>query len=67
MGSIRRLLLISGATVALSVAAITVSAAPPPTNSSTQGHAGKMADDLVRPVTSSLSGKQLDDLVRPGG
>jgi len=67
MGSIRRLLLVAGATIALSIAAITVSAAPSPTNSSTQGHAGKIADDLVRPDPSTLSGKERDDLVRPGG
>jgi len=67
MGSLRRLLLVGGATVALSVAAITVSASPPRANSPLQAHAGKVADDLVRPDTFSLSGKQLDDHVGPGG
>lgn len=67
MGSLRRMLLVGGATVALSVAAIAVSASPPRTNSPVQVHAGKVADDLVRPDTFSLSGKQLDDQVRPGG
>jgi hypothetical protein len=65
MGPIRRLLLVGGTTLALGVAAITVSAAPQPSTSSTEGHAGKVADDLVRPNTASLSGKELDDLVRP--
>ena len=67
MGSIRRLLLVGGATVALSVAAITVSASPPPTDSPLQGHAGKAADDLVLPNAVSFPGKQLDDQVRSGG
>jgi len=66
MRSIQRILLVGGATVALSLAAITVSASPPRTNAPLTGHAGKVADDLVRPDTFSLAGKQLDDQVPSG-
>jgi hypothetical protein len=65
MRSIQRILLVGGATVALSVAAITVSASPPRTNAPLTSHAGKVADDLVRPGTYVFTGKVADDLVRP--
>ncbi len=65
MRSIQRILLVGGATVALSVAAISVSASPPRTDGPQTGHAGKVADDLFRPDAFSLAGKQLDDQVRP--
>ena len=66
MRSIQRILLIGGAAVALGVAAITVSASPPRTSTPPASHAGKVADDLVRPDTFSLAGKQLDDQVPYG-
>ena len=66
MPSIQRILLVGGATIALSVAAITVSASSTLTNTPVANHAGKVADDLVRPDSFSHAGKQLDDQVSTG-